>query len=735
MSRFNRFAAAGLAVCMTLSVTVYAAAPTVTYDESYYVNLDYYGASRSSNMVKCFSMNGQNAITDYGTYDSIQNMSNYIEPVRTEEGVTFTFDDTIPNRFYFEAKTDEPLTNLPWTIQISYKLNGVPADPAALAGSKGLVEIDMDLIPNEAAPEYFRNNLVLTAAAALDSDKIYSVEAPGAQIQSVGNYKALAFMALPGEECHYVVRLGSDNFEFTGFTFLMVPATLAQMDKIKDVREAKDTLEDSANAINKSLDIILNCMSSLSGSLNSTADGLAALEEARKVISEGKGQIYANFDQSLGDLGAIGTAMKPTESDLTSAKDTLSQVKKDLSNINSTTKSLKDNIASTSKVLKNLKTDTHALEDFMDDFDDKIGPVSQKLDSLASSLNSLNAQLGNVDDVSDKAINSQMVEVAPGVKLSVSEIKSIISSMNTLYAEYQKKAPGIDFEPFATAVLSKDPYNYDVNKIKLFYGIWSNQKEISKELAPLTTITGGLNDISSSTANVASQTAAVIKAMQALHRDLQWDYSDLGESLLTDGQQLSEEGVKALEKLDTLIGQMDTLYNTLNANEPKAQSALDNVITLTKSLTTGTINLQTLLTNSESLLKQSGTFLDPGTSKTLTGAVDSLRRISNGLNQTGTIKSAKDTVKKTMDDKWDEYTGENNNMLLMDTSLAKPSLTSSRNPSPQSIQILLRTDEITLKDAEEKPTVDESFVAKGTIFSRIGNIFHEMGSSVAGLFS
>lgn len=728
MSRFNRFAAAGLAVCMTLSLTVYAAAPTVTYDESYYVNLDYYGATRNSNMVKSFSMNGQNSITDYGTYDSIENMSNYIEPNRTEEGVTFTFTDNIPSRFYFEAKTDEPLANLPWKIELSYKLNGVPADPTTLAGAKGLVEIALDLIPNETAPEYFRNNLVLTAAAALDYDKIYSVEAPGAQVQSVGNYKALAFMALPGEECHYVVRLGSDNFEFTGFTFLMVPATFAQMDKIKDVREAKDTLEDSANAINQSLDIILNCMNSLSGSLNSTADGLAALEEARKVISDGKGQIYANFDQSLLDLDSIGNAMKPTEGDLKAAKDTLSQVKKDLSNINSTTKSLKDNIASTSKVLKNLKTDTHALEDFMDDFDDKIGPVNQKLDSLASSLDSLNTNIGNVDE----SLNSQKIEIQPGVSLPISTVKSIMIKANTLKAESLKNGiadTDTAFQAYLLNVLKNQ------EQAALFFGIWANQKEISKELAPLTTISGGLNDVSASTANVASQTAAVIKAMQALHRDLEWDYSDLGESLLTDGQQLSDEGVKALEKIDTLIGQLDALYNTLNAYEPKAQSALDTVSTLANSLTTGTLNLKVLFANSEALVRQSGTFLDPGTSKTLNGAVDSLRRITKGLNQTGTIKNAKDTVKKTIDDKWDEYTGENNNMLLMDTSLEKPSLTSSRNPSPQSIQILMRTDEITLKDATEKPNVDETFVAKGNVFSRIGNIFREMGTAVSGLFS
>lgn len=729
MSRFKRMAAAGLAVIMTLSVSVCAAAPTSTYDESYYVNLDYYGATRNSNIVKSFSLNGQSSITDYGTYESIQNMSNYIEPTRSDDGVTFTFGDNIPSRFYFEAKTDAPLSNLPWTVSLTYKLNGVPTDPATLAGAKGLVEINLDLIPNEAAPDYFRDNLVLTAATTLDYDKIYSVEAPGAQIQTVGNYKAIAFMALPGEECHFVTRLGSDNFEFGGFTFLMVPATLSQMDKVKDIKEAKETLEDSANAISKSLDVILDTMNSLSGSLNATADGLAALDQARRVISDGKGQIYANIDQSLLDLDSIGGAMKPTEGDIKAAKETLSQVNKDLSSINSTSKSLKDNIASTTKTLKGIKTDTGNLRDFLDDVRFNMDRITQNMNSLASSLDGLNTNIGNVDE----SLNEQKIEVAPGVNLSIREVKSIISTTNTLKAKSLQEGFANDDETFKGYLLKA--LNNDPNKTALFFGIWSNQKDINKELAPLTTVTGGLNDVSSGMASAMTQTSALLRSLTQTYKVLDENYKGLGSSLAGNGERLSDEGVKALEKLDTMIGQLDTLYSTLNAYEPKAQSALDTVSTLANSLTTGTLNLKTLFANSEALVKQSGTFLDPGTAQTLNGAIESLRRTTKGLNQTGTIKNAKNTVKKTIDDKWDEYTGENNNLLLMDTSSEKPSLTSSRNASPETIQILMRSDEISLKSNEEKAPVDESYVAKGNMFSRIGSIFHAIGSAVSGVFS
>lgn len=734
MSRFKRIAATGLAVSMTLSISVCAAAPTPTYDESYYVNLDYYGATRNSNIVKSFSPNGQNSITDYGTYESIKNMSNYIEPSRSEDGVTFTFEDNIPSRFYFEAKTDAPLSNLPWTVSLTYKLNGVPADPATLAGSKGLVEIDLDLIPNKAAPEYFRNNLVLTAATTLDYDKIYSVEAPGAQIQTVGNYKAIAFMAMPGEECHFVTRLGSDSFEFGGFTFLMVPATLSQMDKIKDLREAKETLEDSANAISKSLDVILNTMGSLSGSLNATADGLSSLEQARKVISDGKGQIYANIDQSLLDLDSIGNAMKPTEGDIKTAKETLSQVNRDLSSINSTTKALKDNIASTTKVLKGMKTDTGNLRDFLDDFKAKIGGMTMNLDSLSSSLNRLNSGLSNVDDVGETAINSQMVELSPGNKLSVKEIKDILSTMSKLSASYQSipDPKPYPFKDYVALALKDTAY---AGKADQFCQVWDNRDAIQKEFVPVNTISTGLNNVASDTASVVSQTSSLVRAMSKMYEDLDKNYKGLGDSLLANGEKLSDEGVKALEKIDTMINQLDTLHSTLNAYEPKAQSALDTVAALANSLTTGTLNVKTLFANSEALVKQSGTFLDPGTSQTLNGFADALRKSSKGLNQTGTIKNAKNTVKKTIDDKWEEYTGEKNNLLLMDTSVAKPSLTSSRNASPETIQILMRSDEITVESKDEKAPVDETFVAKGNAFSRIGNIFHAIGSAVSGVFS
>ena len=51
------------------------------------------------------------------------------------------------------------------------------------------------------------------------------------------------------------------------------------------------------------------------------------------------------------------------------------------------------------------------------------------------------------------------------------------------------------------------------------------------------------------------------------------------------------------------------------------------------------------------------------------------------------------------------------------------SLTSSKNPEPETIQIILRTDEITNDKDDEKKDMDEEFHSEGTFFSRLKNIF------------
>ena len=193
MKKIIRRGAAATLAAVTLvtsaAVPVRAAAPRVQVDETMYVNLDYYGTATQINVVKGCTTNGLTEYTDYGTYDKVVNMTDDTAPEIGDGTVTWKLPEK-NSRFYYQCTMPKNSVDLPWTFDVSYKLNGVEADASKLAGASGLVEVNVKATPNEKAKAYYKNNMVLTVLVPVDMEKCYSVDAPGAQVQSVGSYQA-----------------------------------------------------------------------------------------------------------------------------------------------------------------------------------------------------------------------------------------------------------------------------------------------------------------------------------------------------------------------------------------------------------------------------------------------------------------------------------------------------------------------------------------------------------------
>ena len=112
---------------------------TATYDEAYYAMTDYYGNLTDGSVVKSYRTNGIATLTDYGDYDEIINLTDGTVPARNGGMTTFRLDEkALPGTFYFEGKTTKPFQQLPWTISMSYTLNGVPTKAEDLAGQAGV---------------------------------------------------------------------------------------------------------------------------------------------------------------------------------------------------------------------------------------------------------------------------------------------------------------------------------------------------------------------------------------------------------------------------------------------------------------------------------------------------------------------------------------------------------------------------------------------------------------------
>lgn len=381
----NRVLALGLALSVTAASLVPAArAMTIpaSYDEAYYATLDYYGGVQEASVVKSYRLNGADTVTDYGTYDEVVNLTDGLAPVIDGGKVTFRMGEDAPEKFYFEGKTTKPFEELPWSIAVSYRLNGAPTLAEELAGKTGLVEICLDILPNPAAPAYSRDNLVLTAAAAFNDDDIVSLEAPGAEVQLIGNLRTVLFAALPGEEDHFVIRVGSEDFSFSGLILLAVPATLQQMEKVADLKQAKEKGEDSLDAISDSLDVILDTLDGMSGSLNATANGLDQLSGARSTVSRGKGEVYDQTDLALEGLNGLVETLGSMDRYAQVTSQAITDLSGDLNQLNATAQGLAPELERARKTIADIQADTKDLSKLLTD----VESYNKRASSIASSL-------------------------------------------------------------------------------------------------------------------------------------------------------------------------------------------------------------------------------------------------------------------------------------------------------------------------------------------------------------
>lgn len=925
---------------------------TATYDEAYYAMTDYYGNLTDGSVVKSYRTNGIATLTDYGEYDEVINLTDGTVPARNGGMTTFRLDEkALPGTFYFEGKTTKPFQQLPWTISMSYTLNGVPTKAEDLAGQAGVVEIRLDIVPNERASEYARNNYTLEAMAIFNQDDILSLEAPGAQVQLIGNLRAVLFLGLPGEECHYTIRVGSEDFAFGGMTFLMVPATLSQLEEIAKLSERKDDLEDNYNKLSGSIDSLLGAMTAMTGSLNASANGLEQLNKARGIFSDGKGVIYSGTDALREDLSNLTDVLEPVEGQIEALSKTISDSKSTLRSMANTVSDLKGDLKDVESALRDLEDGTGDAR-----------KVFSALGSLRESLKKLQKALGGtVKDTTDKIGESIDKNQNIG-SVTVAQVKeahsAYVADRQTYYVIALKKQGKSDAEATATAsaaVTALNTYGGTLEGVKTARdGLVTQKKECEAKLAALKTagvddndpnvvaLTQGIARLETGIASlegvialetayqaksqmtfqqfcqqVLGQSAAVAKQMndlwlvyasgkveggdtpdkggtlsgELLHNDPEdssekdtsggdsassGDHSD-GSSEKTPGSgsestdagsgtgdqvssgaqnppdssntdengsentgsgenngenngggsqkdptdapnppdpenpgtetepdaplppsesvggavvdlisggldsamaeiaklqktlagvmnRLKDPTSQVISDLSALCGRIENLSSLLNSAEdlsaairhssadlrdilddvedlqdilddyePVLQDTLKTVSSLSASAIKTIRDTQGLISDTEALMKSTGATLDDGTKQTLEGLAAVLRSTAKTMGTAGQIKDAKSSICDIIEDTWDEYTGDVNNLLLMDATAEAVSLTDSRNPSPESIQILIRTQEITMPD-EDETEAEAAAEVQTTFWGRVAQMFKDFWAAITGLF-
>ena len=739
------------------SVPVYGAPAGADVDETMYVNLDYYGKTTKVNVVKGVNLNGLGEITDYGNYINVENMSTSDAPVLGDGSVTWNLPEGQNGRFYYKCTMDNEQVVLPWDFDVSYKLNGVPTDGDKLAGAGGLIEINVKATPNDNANLYYRNNMMLMVTVPVDMSKCYSVDADGAQIQSLGSTTAAVFSALPGEEGDYTVRIGTDSFETTGVIMAMAPGTIDDLNHIKDLKEAKDTWKDAGDALYDSLEQMAKSVESMRDGINQVQSGVSSAESARQKWSANKDSILAGNDQTLESLTALSQQLETLVPHLQTAKDTAETVHNSMGDIVNTMGDMQQPLRKMYDRLRNISTTSQSLGEQLDDvredmawliqnnaqFQVQTTTILEALPELIASLENYDVDdldLGDLEDTDTRTIaddpdddRENKADTYSGNQedpdINKADSSDTVTEDKTS-GDMASEAAGADHEDggaeednsshTAESAAGTDNRSDAADGADISDAQTLSKAHIEKHEVPLVGAPSGVDLVT------------LYKMLSKIDKDSR-EFTQVASNLMDNVGDAAKYGADLTDSMDLMIEDLTALHDSLDMYYPDLQASLDDLSELVNRTTDAMNKGISTMTIVQNTLKATSGDIDEAAKNSLRGSMELFDKSLSILDSTTGVRTAGRTMKDVMDEQLDKFDTDNR-FLFIDPSEDKVSFTSDKNPAPKTLQVVLRTDEISLDDENNKETDAEAEKANEGPLKRMWNVLVQMWKAIISIF-
>ena len=414
MKNYNKIVAVAMAgaICGSSAFTSVSLAATKSSEkeEVIYANL-----STSGEIEKIYAVNifKDKDIVDYGVYDTVKNM-NTMDKINYSNGKV-----TIQNsedKLYYQGIMKQN-TEMPWTIKVRYKLDGVEYAPSELAGKSGKLEISISIKENKNCKKNFFENYALQTVVQLDTNLCENIKSDEATMANVGGLKQLTYTILPGNEKDIKITTDVTDFEMSEIQVNGINLNLGldkdsidtssltgELDKLKD---AVNDLDDGANELNdgaKKLD-----------------DGAVTLTDGIKTIQEGLDQLNSKSSSLTSGSSEVLSALKTIQSSL-------------------------NNVSTSSKDLKQLSSASTSIKSGIDSLVNGLKTVDSSIDTYNSSLKK--AGLNSASELAQK--NKQAIS-ALGITSTQRKLYSAYTSggSQAVSAELAKLAQAGDSEAVA----------------------------------------------------------------------------------------------------------------------------------------------------------------------------------------------------------------------------------------------------------------------------------------------
>ena len=414
MKNYNKIIAVAMAgaICGSTAFSSISLAATKSSEkeEVIYANL-----TSSGDIEKIYAVNifEDKDIVDYGVYETVKNM-NTMDKINYSNG-KITIQNS-EDKLYYQGIMKQN-TQMPWTIKVRYKLDGVEYAPSELAGKSGKLEISISIKENKNCKKNFFENYALQTVVQLDTNLCENIKSDEATMANVGGLKQLTYTILPGNEKDIKITTDVTDFEMSEIQVNGINLNLGldkdsidtssltgELDKLKD---AVNDLDDGANELNdgaKKLD-----------------DGAVTLTDGIKTIQEGLDQLNSKSSSLTSGSSEVLSALKTIQSSL-------------------------NNVSTSSKDLKQLSSASTSIKSGIDSLVNGLKTVDSSIDTYNSSLKK--AGLNSASELAQK--NKQAIS-ALGITSTQRKLYSAYTSggSQAVSAELAKLAQAGDSEAVA----------------------------------------------------------------------------------------------------------------------------------------------------------------------------------------------------------------------------------------------------------------------------------------------
>lgn len=270
-------------------------------EEVVYINLNSDGSVKEINVVNIFDLEENGKIIDYGSYESLRNMTTTDEIKYENDVVTI---DAKAGKLYCEGRLKE--SAMPWDIAISYYMDGKEYTAEEIAGKSGELEIKMSVRNSNECDSSFFEGYALQITFVLDTNNASDIKADGATIANVGSDKQITYTILPNNERDISISASVSDFEMEG---IAINGVRMNMSVEIDDSELQGKIDEAVNAVND-----------LDKGAGELSDGAGQLYSASEQLSAASIQLYsgtAALYNGAVDLKNGLTALTAKNSELT----------------------------------------------------------------------------------------------------------------------------------------------------------------------------------------------------------------------------------------------------------------------------------------------------------------------------------------------------------------------------------------------------------------------------------